>query len=321
MAVTAGDLRELEEDVLKAAWAIQANALIPSDLQNLKARIETVRAVIDETPALKAQFTPINEQFIAVQSAALIEEKDEKEPAAKTVILTEARQYDMPGNQPSACTFHAIAAQTQIAQNFDLIYQQIMRGESRTLSQFQRGIVEAGLRDYNQQLARQPHLIQGADLEHIRLPEGLDLEQYRSENLEPFGDRLDRVMDHLSAPGDQTKVVWIKNGNEESFAVIAKANRFVIFDSHKNEIFAASSLEEARRKLVQKLSPFINPGPQGIDMTPFEFATGQIAVARRAAPQNRSCLRTICRAIYDHPVAAAATAAAIALSWMARSFL
>lgn len=313
MAVTAEYLRELQGDVANVAWAIQAKAFIPSDLTNLKGRIETIRAVIGDYPDLSHRFTQIDRQFIDLQkTAAAMEEKEEKAPPANTLILMNARQYDMPGNQPSACTFHAIAAQQQIAQNFDGIYQQFLRGESHALSQFQQGVIREGLAEYRRQLAARPDLLQGADLEHIRLPVGLHLEQYRSENLEPFGNRLDRVMNHLSTPGNQTNVVWIKNGNEESFAVIAKSGRFIIFDSHKNEIFAASSLDETRKKLVQKLGPYVNSDVVGNDMTPFDFATGHIDRAPRAAPQTRCCIGTF--------AAIAFAAAAAGLTWLARIY-
>ncbi len=190
-------------------------------------------------------------------------------PGVQKVNLMNARQYDMPGNQPAACTFHAVSALREISRNFEQVFNWVDQKDSAHLSAFQRSVIlNIGLPLYRQALAQNPELVEGADFAQIRpfLPPEVQLQQPANhEDLRPFADRLAEVVQHLFPRLPATKMVWIKNGNEESFAVVSRGNRAIIFDSHKNEIIAATGRNGTEEALREKLLPFSTEN-DGIDI-------------------------------------------------------
>lgn len=160
--------------------------------------------------------------------------------------------------------------------NFEQVFNWAAQRDSVNLSAFQRNVIlNMGLPLYQAALARNPDLIEGADFAQIRpyFPREVQLQQPANhEELQSFATRLDRVVQHLFAPLPATKMAWIKNGNEESFAVISRGNRAIIFDSHRNEIIATTSQAGTQEALREKLIGF-STEQEGIDMTPFSFAT------------------------------------------------
>jgi hypothetical protein len=192
------------------------------------------------------------------------------------VTLQNARQYDMPGNQPAACTFHAISAMRELSANFDQVFNWVTLRDGANLSAFQRNVIlNRGLPLYERAFAENPQIVEGADFDQIRpyFPAGVQLQQPpHNENFQSFDNRLAPVVRHLFAPLPATKMVWIKNGNEESFAVVSRGQRAIIFDSHKNEIIATSNQAAAQNTLREKLLPF-STEQNGLDITPFAYAT------------------------------------------------
>jgi hypothetical protein len=197
-------------------------------------------------------------------------------PGVERVSLINARQYDMPGSQPAACTFHAVSALREISRNFEQILNWADQRDSAHLSAFQRAVIlNMGLPLYREALARNPELVEGADFAQISpfLPPEVQLQQPANhEGLRSFAERLAEVVGHLFALLPATKMVWIKNGNEESFAVVSRGNRAIIFDSHRNEIIATTSRNGTEEALREKLLPFSTEN-DGLDITPFSFAT------------------------------------------------
>lgn len=191
------------------------------------------------------------------------------------VNLQNARQYDMPGNQPAACTFHAVSAMREISTNFEQVFNWIRDKNGAQLSALQIDVIcNKGLPLYRAALAQDDQLAQGADFQQIlpHLPAGIRLQQPANhEELQTFNDRLNIVVNHLFAPLPHTKTVWIKNGNEESFAIVSRAGRAIIFDSHKNEIVGTTTQDALSNALREKLMPF-STELGGVDVTPFAYA-------------------------------------------------
>lgn len=189
------------------------------------------------------------------------------------VELQKARQYDMPGSQPAACTFHAVQAMSAVASNFSNVAQAIIRGDNVGLSQFQRNIIQDGLVNYDKAVKKQPDLLGGADLEHVRrfIPGGIRMD--RSQNgVYMLGVKenpaLNAIADYLFSAGSDTKVVWVKNGNDESFALVARGNQVILFDSHVNEICMLSSKAQAMNAIQAKL------GNEELNL--FDYALGTV---------------------------------------------
>lgn len=195
----------------------------------------------------------------------------------KKVSLQSASQYDGPpgAERPGACTFHAVCALKELSTRFDQVFNWISENNSLELTTFQMDVIlNKGLDLYARACQRNREYQQGADFTHILpyLPSGIRLVQPANhDQLQPFQTRLNQVIDHLFASTPQTKTVWIKNGNEESFAVVSRGQRTIIFDSHKNEIIGTTTREAARAALEEKLLPFSHE-VEGVDATPFDFA-------------------------------------------------
>ena len=62
-------------------------------------------------------------------------------PDIQKVPLQNARQYDMPGNQPAACTFHAVSAMRELSRNFEQVFNWAAQRDSVNLSAFQRNVI------------------------------------------------------------------------------------------------------------------------------------------------------------------------------------
>lgn len=236
-----------------------------------------VIAVLQALPIIGLLFSLI-ERISAwfLTTAPLVQPQPIAVQDIQKVPLQNARQYDMPGNQPAACTFHAVSAMREISMNFEQIFNWASQRDSVNLSAFQRNVIlNMGLPLYQAALARNPDLIEGADFAQIRphFPREVQLQQPANhEELESFAGRLNGVAHSLFAPLPATKMAWIKNGNEESFAVISRGNRAIIFDSHRNEIIATNSQAGTQEALREKLIPFSTEN-EGIDLTPFSYAT------------------------------------------------
>ena len=190
------------------------------------------------------------------------------------------REYDREGLHPPACTLHAVCAIQEIASRFDEVFQNIQKGESGLLSTLQKGILHQGLRRYRSLTEERPDLRGGVDLEDIlqQALKPVTFKEIRSRNevnSEPYDIRLNRVVDHLIAESadHRTRFAWLKNGNSESFAVIARDNRAIIFDSHKTTLAATGTKAGLRAALNQKLVNFKNE-IDGVDFNPFAYGLG-----------------------------------------------
>jgi hypothetical protein len=190
--------------------------------------------------------------FALMDNCCLAQAEIRQEVYPITVELQKARQYDMPGERPSACTFHAIEAMNSIANDFDRVVKMIAQNDQKKLSQYQRGIIQKGLDNYTNALLQASSLIEGADLNDVRpfIPKGLEMGPSQSVIICSSNPGLDQIADHLFSGG--SKVVWVKNNNSESFALIAKGNQVVLFDSHRNEILLLSSKEQVVKAILAK---------------------------------------------------------------------
>lgn len=259
----------LQKDISENSGFVESGTSDELILSSIKGKIETLKAL----------------QKILHDSIS----DDYKGPAAlpgrvqpffqghtREVELRKASQYDMPGDRPSACTFHAVAAMQAISLRFDEVFDLIANDQATRLEDFQRQILNQGLLLY--QRAGAP--LQGADFAQIKdyLPEDMPLfKDEDPEKLQTLDERLNIAMEHLFAPNEQPKTMWIKSGNEESFAVIVRDNVAIIFDSHRNKIIATDSYEAARAVLQEKLAIHSNPDDQGRDMSPFVYAYNNAA--------------------------------------------
>lgn len=196
-------------------------------------------------------------------------------PTVFKVPLVNARQYDIPNDQPAACTFHAVAALEVLSHRFDEVFTWIQMDNRIALSSFQRDLIlNEGLPFYRRALGANPQLIEGADFEQIRehLPEDVPLNEVENaQERELFTVRINRLISDLFERNRPLKMAWIKNGNEESFAVIVKKNRAIVFDSHRNEIIGVRGWAETYDVLSDKLDPFANLD-NGFEQTPFVYA-------------------------------------------------
>jgi hypothetical protein len=190
------------------------------------------------------------------------------------VRLQGARQQEAGRKGEPACTFHAVTAMSAIGGNFDVLAREIKEGRTADLSRRQNGIIDAGLVTYKQF----PKLKGGADINQLidgrAIPANVQMNRkFDDIQLVSFDTRLNDVVNHLYSPDPRTKVVWIKNGNDESFAVITKGTESILFDSHQNEIILTTSREITRQVLDQKLRPF-SQEMDGIDLNLFACAFG-----------------------------------------------
>lgn len=194
-------------------------------------------------------------------------------PDSIKVALRGARQYDMPGNKPAACTFHAFQAIRVIAANFDLLAGMINREDGANLSKIQRRVIEAGLIDYSRALRQNSKLVEGADLDHLRplLSKEIQMGSSLSVVFTPGApsEDLTKIADHLFSAGGPTKAIWVKNPNDESFALIGNGNQVILFDSHYNEIQMLFTKEQLVNALQQKVS--IDP-----QINLFDYALGTV---------------------------------------------
>lgn len=181
------------------------------------------------------------------------------------VELQKARQYDMEGNIPAACTFHALAAMETIRKNFDYFVQQIENDDSQKLSNEQRKILQEGIKLYNAALKQNPIFVQGANIEDLRqdvLPKGFSFPRGQvtlvvsPDNLKPT---LNPIADHLFKNTNGIYAVLMKNSNDESFSCISNGKKAIIFDSHKNEILLCTGKEKFINQLTEKLLPYVDP--------------------------------------------------------------
>jgi len=182
-------------------------------------------------------------------------------------------QYDMPGERPPACTFHAVQAMKRIGGNFDLIAGPIVR-RGKGLYLLQKAIIQGGLANYAKATLQKPKFQEGADLEDMRefIPENVVLGASMPAVYKP-GEGTDSdvaaIVDSLFADsGDKVKIAWVKNANEESFALISKKDQVILFDSHKNEICMYFTKDQVRTALLAKL----DFGGEG--GSPFDYALG-----------------------------------------------
>lgn len=133
----------------------------------------------------------------------------------------------------------------------------IRHSEHEELSEFQRGVIDSGLKSYERELPKNNTLRQGADLEHVRsVFEGsLRMGPSLGGDFVPGKENEDLtfIADHLFAADGHSKVVWVKNGNSESFALIAKGNQVILFDSHWNEISLMFTKEQVVTAVQAKL--------------------------------------------------------------------
>lgn len=180
---------------------------------------------------------------------------------ALKVELNGARQYDMKGDIPAACTFHALEAVTTIAQNFDNFVRLIENKDSKSLSLEQKNILQRGLNRYNIAVEKNPTFIRGADAQHIIqnrfAPEGLILKEKESVFVDP--NNLQQTIEteiagHLFK-GSRASAFLMKTLNDLSFACISDGKKAIIFDSHLNEIILSYGKENFIKELKDKLSP------------------------------------------------------------------
>lgn len=248
------------------------------DLSALKSRIVVWKTELTLTGQRPE---PREEKRIAIV------ENNRPQLGAHKVRLHEATQQQMT-ETPAACSFHAISAMKEIGSNFDLIFDLIIRNQSLDLSRIQQNIIQnLGLPLYQQAVAVNPDVVKGADFEHFKpfLPQEINLVQPPNyEKVSTLRQRIEQVVGHLSEQAPEIKTVWLKNGNDESFAVIGKGKRAIIFDSHKNEIIGTDSIQGIREALSEKLGQYAQLDGDQYELNRFEFAlTGEPKPPQAAA--------------------------------------
>lgn len=195
------------------------------------------------------------------------------------VNLINARQYDR-AERPAACSFHAISAMDFISGHFDETARAIVQNNADHLSIMQNGIIDRGLQMYKEQSALRKELIRGADFEQITVPVSLKFRR-KKENIIAINNSRDNVdeltapiIEHLFSPSlSGKKIAWVKNINDESFALISNNSHMIVFDSHRNEINLVdknSAQEFLKRKILQE-----HFGKQDYNYNAFEFALGE----------------------------------------------
>ncbi len=304
---------QLDSLMLLADTVEDQNGLteLKNDLKAIsKFIVSTDAAEKEKLSALRSKIEDIEAQLEVMRVSTEEDEKKEsplvgrakpiQRPPEGThkVALQNARQYDL-GSAPAACTFHAVCAMKEITSKFDEIFDWIVTGNAVALSAFQCDVIQnKGLSLYQNALAQDASAVEGADFKQVQpyLPAGIHLHQPENHNdLQSFDARLHIVLAHLSARAPQMKTVWLKTGNEESFAVIKNGNRAIIFDSHKNEIVATNRDDALQNALREKLIPY-SQEVDGIDIVPFAYALTadeetaalqQVAVALPAVQDNQ----------------------------------
>jgi hypothetical protein len=169
------------------------------------------------------------------------------------VSLENASQSDMGADMPSACAFHAVEAMRFIGAIFDLISKAIVnRGEG--LSHFQRTFIQQGLNSYNKAVEENPELVEGAYLDHIRksISDYIVLEPtIDGEGATEVNDLIDYL---FNGERGEKRAACVTNINEQSFALIAKEGRVIIFDSHLNKLCMYYSKDQVRTALQAKIT-------------------------------------------------------------------
>jgi hypothetical protein len=199
--------------------------------------------------------------------------------ATQRVILTRARQYDRT-ESPAACSFHAICAMNFICDKFDEVATAIVHNQAANLSQMQNRIIDRGLQMYKEQKAIHEDLVTGADFQQIKIPNSLKFGK-KVEEIISLNNNRDNlyeltlpIINHLfpvSITGK--KIAWVKNINDESFALISNGTFMIVFDSHRNEILLVhkkNASEFLQKKILQE-----HFGRQDYNFNAFEYALGE----------------------------------------------
>lgn len=187
-----------------------------------------------------------------------------EEPIIK-IYLDNARQYDMAGDRPPACTFHAMQAIETISSDSDFaLYRELLEEKSPFLSTYQKSILEAGLRKYETQGDR---FQGGADIEQI--PRHLYPNvQVREKQIvvatrDTLRDDIQNLVDQLF----KCRAVILKNFKDETSSLIRKGEDVIFFDSHKNKMILARGKDAVSGKLYSKLRKHVG------ELNTFEYAS------------------------------------------------
>jgi|GEM_PF-3660913 len=210
---------------------------------------------------------------------AAVEEKDverQNDAVIYEARLIRARQYDMPGEKPPACTLHAVHAMSVILPRFNEVFGRICVNDP-TLSNFQKKILAQGIESFQKVTGQNAKLRGGMDLPDISAftekTLGFPLVQPKNhQDIQPFNDRLNNILQALFE-SDQ-KVAWIKTSNDESFAIIRHGTRAIIFDSHKNIMIATSSRDALEAFLREKLGEHVHEIAEMGDLNQCSYAIG-----------------------------------------------
>lgn len=182
----------------------------------------------------------------------------------------------IPEIQPYACALHAAVAIKEISTQFDPIFHWIAEGNSENLSKLQQKIVVEANQKEKSDREIEFKEIQGrfADwkisIDLIGTPEKDDVFLQGTH----FERHLDTVHKHLIKTGNQVKIAWLKDTDSESFAVISKGRRAILFDSHSNQIQATDTPAALKSALATRLKK--NSGGEN---SFFDFALGHEGVA------------------------------------------
>ena len=249
----------------------------------------------------------ISSQSPTIQSAAAAAARQVAAPAIITAILdknaTQMKILDpKSGEAKSACTFHAMQAMKTIGEGFRFFVHDIRSNNTEALSKVQKSTIEIGLIRYHEAIRNAPSLAGGADVADIKklppflnhhyvgdweghlgggqggvaaIPPGVDLGESK-EVFSKLGTAKEEspvygIVNHLYSGG--TKLVWLKEINNESFCAITVGTQMIIFDSHKNEMILAPSKELAQVALLNKLLPN-SPIIDGVQYISFTYALG-----------------------------------------------
>lgn len=209
---------------------------------------------------LFSQYVQSNKPFVPIQR----------------VELQKARQYDLKGAIPAACTFHALEAGMTISSQFEEFADLISQNYSKKLSLKQQQILGRGLTLYAKGLAKNREFIQGADIDQIAklkqqiLPQGMNIQEKQTvvvNGPEEVKEKVKPILDYLfDRQGNPSRIVIMKNGNDESFSLIGKGEKVIIFDSHQNEIVLTQGREAISSQLSAKLAEYVE------GMNTFEYA-------------------------------------------------
>ncbi|MBX7066040.1 MAG: hypothetical protein K1X28_02300 [Parachlamydiales bacterium] len=321
MTLTADYLETLKADLDSIGFAFQAqDAQAPYNLDTLADRIQAVGAIIHEYPALQLRYTEITQQLDALRVPISSERSEEKENP--DLIVADMNQYTgRRGMDASACTSCAAA-----------FIRNVLRGNPLSIATIQ-SCIRQGQAAHDQASAR---VVRGANANLS----AIDVLTHGDLNLRSAGRPISgRVKS--TAPQEYRNIMrGLERGRAAiltkapySSAIIRRENDYVYFDSHGepetgNRAFIRTfrSEEDLCGYLAHKY------GYIDFDDVDFDIATGQdnpnmyelTFVEAAQIQQPRSCIRSVAtrifqigRAIWNHPVAAAVTAAAIGASWIA----